>query len=170
MGLKAAFIVRWPKVIKPATRTGILAQYIDVVPTLYQAAGGKPETLRGNKEKTMRLDGKSFYATLKGVNTPARTYMYGVHTTRGIKNGSDNYPVRSVQNQEYKLIWNLNYTEPFYCSASREGNKLYEGWLKEAKKNPEQYEHALLYRVRPEFELYNLKNDKYEFKNLANVA
>ena len=51
MGLKAAFIARWPKVIKPDTRTGILAQYIDVVPTLFEVAGGNPETLRGNKEE-----------------------------------------------------------------------------------------------------------------------
>ncbi|WP_462251415.1 sulfatase family protein [Ferruginibacter sp.] len=168
MGLKAAFIVRWPKVIKPSTRTGILAQYIDVVPTLYQAAGGNPETLRGDKAKTMRLDGKSFYATLKGTNTEVRTYVYGVHTTRGIKNGSENYPVRSVQNKDYKLIWNLNYSEPFYCSASREGNKLYEGWLEKSKSNPEQHAHAVLYRTRPEFELYNIRKDKYELKNLAN--
>lgn len=168
MGLKAAFIARWPKVIKPSTRTGILAQYIDVVPTLFQAAGGKPETLRGNKEKTMRLDGKSFYATLTGQQTQVRSYVYGVHTTRGIKNGSDNYPVRSIQNMEYKLIWNLNYSETFYCSASREGNKLYEGWLEKSKKNPAQYAHALLYRTRPEFELYNIKKDQYELNNLAN--
>jgi len=112
MGLKAAFIVRWPKIIKLKTSTGILAQYIDVVPTLYEAAGGNPALLRGDKDKKMRLDGKSFFATLKGRGAEVRKYVYGVHTTRGIKNGSDNYPVRSVQNQEYKLIWNLNYNEP----------------------------------------------------------
>lgn len=169
MGLKAAFIVRWPKVIQPATRTAILAQYIDVVPTLYQAAGGNPATLWGNKEKTMRLDGKSFLATLKGTTTEVRPFVYGVHTTRGIKNGSDNYPVRSVQNHNYKLIWNLNYTDPFYCSASKEGNKLYEGWLNATKKNPVQFAHAMLYRQRPEFELYHIKNDPYELQNLANI-
>ena len=168
MGLKAAFIVRWPKVIKPKTRTGILAQYIDVVPSLYEAAGGNPALLRGDINKKMRLDGKSFFATLKGKNAEVRNYVYGVHTTRGIKNGSDNYPVRSIQNHEYKLIWNLNYNEPSYNSVSRVGNKLYEGWLDKSKNNPAQYEHALLYRIRPEFELYNIKKDKYELKNLAN--
>lgn len=170
MGLKAAFIVRWPKLIKPSTRTDILAQYIDVLPTLYEAAGGKPATLRGDIKKTMQLDGKSFFPTLKGKPSAIREFVYGVHTTRGIKNGSDNYPVRSIQNHDYKLIWNLNYQEPFYCSASRLGNKLYEGWLTKSKNNPQQYEHALLYRIRPEFEMYNIKNDKYELKNLANDA
>lgn len=168
MGLKAAFIVRWPKVIKPASNTGILTQYIDVVPTLYEAAGGNPGLLRGNTEKTMLLDGKSFFATLKGTDTEIRDHIYGVHTTRGIKNGSDNYPVRSIQDHDYRLIWNLNFNDPFYCSVSRVGNKLYEGWLKKSKDNPEQYAHALLYRNRPEFELYNIKKDPYELKNLAN--
>ena len=167
MGLKSAFIVRWPKVIKPSTRTGVLTQYIDVMPTLYEAAGGDPSSLRGDKEQKMPIDGKSFFATLKGKNTVIRDYIYGVHTTRGIKNGSDNYPVRSVQDHDYKLIWNLNYTEPFLSSGSRYGNKLYDGWLEKSKNNPAVYEHALLYRNRPEFELYYIKKDKFEMKNLA---
>jgi N-sulfoglucosamine sulfohydrolase len=170
MGLKAAYITRWPKTIKPATRTEILAQYIDVVPTLYEAVGGNPESLRGNTEKTMLLDGKSFLGALKGTNKEIRSYVYGVHTTRGIKNGSDAYPVRSIQDHEYKLIWNINYNDPFYCSESKLGNKLYEGWLKKTKNDPEAYAHAALYRNRPEFELYRIKTDKYELKNLVSDA
>ena len=168
MGLKAAFIARWPNVIKPGTETAILSQYIDVVPTLYEAAGGNPADLRGNLEQTMELDGKSFYSAFKGDNTEVRKYVYGVHTTRGIKNGSENYPVRSIHDHDYKLIWNLNYTEPFYCSASRLGAKMYEGWLEAAKDNPEMLKHAELYRNRPEFELYSVKDDPYELNNLAN--
>ena len=167
MGLKAAFIARWPKVIKPSTRTDILAQYIDVVPTIFEAAGGNPLKLRGNVEQTMPLDGKSFYAAFKNNPKEIRSYVYGVHTTRGIKNGSDSYPVRSIQDHNYKLIWNLNFNDPFYCSVSKVGNKLYEGWLEASKNNPQEHEHALLYRNRPEFELYNIKKDKYELKNLA---
>jgi uncharacterized sulfatase len=167
MGLKAAFIVRWPKLVKPSTRTDILTQYIDVMPTLYEAAGGNPASLRGDIDKKMPIDGKSFFATLKGKNTAVRNYVYGVHTTRGIKNGSDNYPVRSVQDADYKLIWNLNYRDPFYCSGSRIGNKLYEGWLEKSRGRPEEYAHAVLYRIRPEFELYNIRKDPYELRNLA---
>jgi len=167
MGLKSAFIARWPKVIKPDTRTDILAQYIDVVPTLFEAAGGDPETLRGNKEGTMKLDGKSFYATLNGKPKEVRDYVYGVHTTRGIKNGSDNYPVRSIQDHNYKLIWNLQFNEPFLSSGSQPKNKLYNSWLKATNTTPKQAAHAKLYRNRPEFELYNIKKDVYELDNLA---
>jgi len=166
MGLKSAFIARWPKVIKPSTRTGILAQYIDVMPTLYEAAGGDPKSLKGNKEKTMPIDGVSFLETLKGKNIEIRNYVYGVQTTRGIANGSDNYPVRSIQDHRYKLIWNLNFTEEFLSSSSKHGNKLYESWLKEEDVSKEDYDHAKLYRNRPEFELYDVKNDPFELKNL----
>jgi uncharacterized sulfatase len=166
MGLKAAFIASWPKVIKPNTRTDILAQYIDVLPTLYEAAGGDPKTLRGNKEKTMALDGTSFLSTLKGKNVEIRNYVYGVQTTRGISNGSNCYPVRSIQDHNYKLIWNLNYTEEFLSSGSRHGSKLYESWLDESTVTKDEFAHAKLYRNRPEFELYDIKNDRFEMKNL----
>jgi uncharacterized sulfatase len=167
MGLKAAFIAKWPKVIKPSTRTSILAQYIDVLPTLYEAAGGDPKKLRGNKEQTMMLDGNSFLATFKGKDVEIRNYVYGVQTTRGIANGSDNYPVRSIQDHNYKLIWNLNYKDEFLSSGSKHGSKLYESWLVESDVTREEYEHAKMYRVRPEFELYDIKNDRFEMKNLA---
>ena len=167
MGLKAAFIAKWPKVIKPNTRTDILAQYIDVVPTLFEAAGGKPETLRGNKEQTLPLDGKSFYTTFSGKQKEVRDYVYGVHTTRGIKNGSDNYPVRSIQDHNYKLIWNLKFNDPFLSSGSQPKNKLYNSWLNSKNTTPKQAEHVKLYRNRPEFELYNIKKDRFELDNLA---
>ena len=166
MGLKSAFIARWPKVIKPDTRTEILAQYIDVVPTIYESAGGDPETLRGDKEGKMKLDGKSFYATLNGKPKEVRQYVYGVHTTRGIKNGSDNYPVRSIQDHNYKLIWNLSFNEPFLSSGSQPKNKLYNSWLNATNTTPKQAAHAKLYRNRPEYELYNIKKDVYELDNL----
>lgn len=168
MGLKAAFIARWPKVIKPETRTNILSQYIDVVPTLYEAAGGDPESLRGNKEQTMKLDGNSFLSAFRGDQIEIRKHVYGIHTTRGIQSGSESYPVRSIQDHQYKLIWNPEFTETFYCAASKPGNKLYEGWLSASKDNPKGYEHAKLYRNRPEYELYNMTNDPYELSNLVN--
>ena len=166
MGLKSAFIARWPKVIKPSTRTAILAQYIDVLPTLYEAAGGAPKSLRGNKEKTMPLDGTSFFATFNGKDIEIRNYVYGVQTTRGIANGSDNYPVRSIQDHNYKLIWNLNYKEEFLSSGSKHGSKLYESWFNEREVSNDNITHATLYRNRPEFELYDIKNDGFEMKNL----
>mgnify|MGYP001135566668 CR=1 FL=1 len=173
MGLKAAFIARWPRVIKPSTRTGILSQYVDVAPSLYEAAGGHPDKLRGNLSGTMKLDGKSFYQAFKGSPAEVRDYVYGVQTTRGVNNGSLNYPVRSIQDQSYKLIWNLNYKTKFYNAISRpestdsKGSRLYDEWLDDSKDNPKEHAHVKLYQSRPEFELYDMNRDPYELDNLA---
>ncbi|MCF8381536.1 MAG: sulfatase [Bacteroidales bacterium] len=169
VGLKTAFIAKWPDKIEPGTRNNTLAQYIDVVPSIYEAAGGDPLQLRGNTSKTLLLDGKSFYSAFEKDSTEIRPYVYGVHTTRGVNNGSENYPVRSIQNKQYKLIWNLNYEFPFYCSGSKPGDKLYEGWLTATENDQEKHKHAVLYRDRPEYELYDIIKDPFELKNLLDT-
>jgi N-sulfoglucosamine sulfohydrolase len=165
-GLKTAFIVRWPKEIKPGTRTSVLAQYVDVLPTLYEASGEDSRQLWGDKKKQMLLDGTSFYNTLTGQETETRKYVYGIQTTRGINGGSANYPVRSIQNHEYKLIWNPNYQAPFYCSGSKPGSRMYEEWLDKTKDDPVRHEQILRYRLKPEFELYNIRKDPFELLNI----
>jgi N-sulfoglucosamine sulfohydrolase len=128
-GIMTSFIMRWPKVFTAGTRTDILAQYVDVLPTLCQAAQQDPLLLKAKRDASMGIDGKSFYHVLAGDNQEIRDWVYGVHTTRGINNGSDYFPKRSVQNKEFKLIWNENYTFPFYCARSIPGSQMYEGCL-----------------------------------------
>ena len=71
-GVRVPFIVRWPGVVKPGTRTDALAANIDVVPTLVQACAAKAPK--------HDIDGQSFLALLKGTQTSAResfAYFYG---------------------------------------------------------------------------------------------
>ena len=169
-GLKTAFIARWPKEIKPGTRTSVLAQYVDVLPTLYEASGGDPRQLRGDKNKQMLLDGLSFFPALTGDETETRKYVFGVQTTRGINSGSASYPVRSIQNHDYKLIWNLNYQAPFYCSGSKPGARLYEEWLEKSKNDAVRYQQILRYREKTEFELYDIRKDPFELINIDGTS
>jgi N-sulfoglucosamine sulfohydrolase len=168
-GLKTAFVMQWPRVIKPGTRTDVLTQYVDVLPTLWQAAGQNPDVLKGNRDGNKEIDGKSFYHILKGEQVEIRQWAYGVHTTRGINMGSDYFPKRSVHNKEYKLIWNENYTSPFYCARSYPGSAMYEEWLVASSGDPGFHQHVVRYRTKPEFELYHLVNDPYEMNNLADI-
>jgi uncharacterized sulfatase len=90
-GLKTAFIVRWPEKVEAGVRTGAMTQYVDVVPTLIEAGGGKPEQIetgRPDAHDDKGLDGKSFLGVLLGKTNEHRDYVYGVHTTRGIIRGS----------------------------------------------------------------------------------
>lgn len=71
-GVRVPFIVRWPGVVKPGSRTAALAANIDVVPTVVEACGAtRPKH---------DIDGRSFLGLLKGSSEGARetfAYFYG---------------------------------------------------------------------------------------------
>ena len=111
------------------------------------------------------FDGKSFLRVLKGETEKHRDLTYGVHTTRGVINGSESYPIRSVRSDRYKYIQNLSHEELYNVvtakEAGRAGYILYESWLENAK-NEEELSWVKLYKKRPFEEFYDLKIDPYE--------
>jgi uncharacterized sulfatase len=170
MGLKTAFIVRWPSAIKAGTRNSALTQYVDVTPTLIEAAGGSPgriHTRRPDAHGATGFDGRSFLDVLLAKTNKHRDYVYGAHTTRGIINGSACYPIRSVRDERYKYIWNPNYKTVFYNVVATKPKELLQTWKEIGKTNPAVDSRARFYQHRPEVELYDLKKDPYELTNLA---
>lgn len=162
-GLKTAFIARWPGKIKPASRSKAMTQYVDVVPTLIELAGGKPSDINtGTKDANgyTGFDGKSFKNVLLGQTNNFRNYVFGVHTTRGIIGGSEAYAIRSARNSKYLYIHNLNYTSKFSNVVT--GSTLLQQWIKKDKSG-----RGYFYEQRPEEELYDIVNDPYELVNLA---
>tara|TARA_A200000113_G_C8865977_1_gene354816 strand:- start:1639 stop:3117 length:1479 start_codon:yes stop_codon:yes gene_type:complete len=174
LGLKTAFIAKWPGKIKANTRNKATTQYVDILPSLLDAVGEDPDKINvgiSDTEGNLSFDGKSFLDVLLGKTEKHRDYTYGVHTTRGVINGSESYPIRSVRSHKYKYIQNLSYDEPFYNvvtakDKARPGYILYESWLENAK-NDEELNWVKHYKKRPFEELYDLENDPYEKNNLA---
>ncbi len=167
-GLKTAFILRWPGRIKSGSRHDAMVQYVDVVPTLVEAAGGDPgkiDTGCPDAEGKRGFDGQSFLALLDGKDFKGRDFVYGQHTTRGIINGTGCYPIRSVRDRRYKYIWNPNYQATFNNAATN--NVIFKAWKKLGETNPDASERAAFYQNRPEEELYDLRTDPYELHNLA---
>ena len=172
-GLRTGLVVRWPGKIKPASTTDAMVQYVDVVPTLIDAAGGDPteyDTGRpGAPGGGQGFDGTSFLPVLQGEADTHRTHAFGVHTTRGIINGSDCCPIRSVRNQRYKLIRNLNHETPFkniLMSSTRD--LIWKDWTAAANNGNEQAKRLThRYQHRPAVELYDLQEDPHEMNNLA---
>ena len=169
-GLRTSFIVRWPERVKAGTHTSAMCQYIDVVPTLLEAAGVDPATidtgLRGAPDGGTGFDGRSFLPVLLGDADGHRDYTFGIHTTRGIINGTD-YPVRSVRGERYKLIRNLNHEAKFTNAATRDTQDkrpVFRSWLSAGEAGKER---ALAYHHRPAVELYDLHTDPFELNNLA---
>jgi len=161
-GLHSGFIAKWPGKIKPGTRNRAMAEYIDILPTMIDIAGGDPPKINtGSKDGNgnMGFDGISFKKVLLGQENHLRDYVFAEETTRGIIQGSDAYAIRSARDNHYLYIHNLNPTETFKNTVVR--MPFFKEW-KEA--NPTR---SAFYQVRPEEELYDIVNDPYDLTNLA---
>lgn len=157
-GLQSAMIVRWPGRIQPGSVSNAMVEYVDVTPTFVELAGGTPHS---------KLDGRSMADVLLGKTTEHKQFVFGEMTTRGIINGNECYPIRSVRSRTHKLIWNLKHDQLFTnaCTKSAE----YRSIVRAAEAGDEAAQLAInRYQRRPEFELYNVIDDPLEMKNLAN--
>ncbi len=159
-GLRVALIVRWPGVISPATTSDAWVHYVDVVPTLIDAAGGSLD---------QDVDGRSFLAVLQGRSKAHRNEIYGVHTQAGaIGAPPSGYPIRSIRIGKHKFIWNLNHNVTFSCALTKNDKEQYwQSWLEKAKTDNAAAGLVARYLKRPVEELYDLQADPLELNNLA---
>ncbi len=163
-GIQSACLVRWPGVVSAGSTSDALVSYVDIVPTLLDAAHINSE---------QKFDGKSFLSVLQSSQeTVAPTkkgspYVFAVQTSRGIFSGPEAYAIRSVTDGEHLLVWNIHYQSRFSNTVTNR-DTVYESWLaagQEGNSNSAQRHHA--YRVRPEWELYALAEDPWNLHNLA---
>lgn len=173
-GLQTALVVRWPGQIEPESVSSALVQYVDILPTLLAAAGTDSTRidtgLPGAPDGGQGFDGRSFLPVLLGGQTDHRDYAFGVHTTRGIIQGTWNYPIRSIRSRDFKLIWNLNYAQPFQniLTSTKGKSDYWTAWKDAAKKGDSKAKTLVeMYQQRPEFEFYDLREDPYELHNRA---
>jgi len=134
-----------------------MVEYVDVLPTFMEAAGG-------NISKV--LEGKSFLPVLLGKESSHKKYVYGLMTTRGINNGSETFGIRSVRGERYKYIWNFTPQIEFKNACTQ--STTFKSWVKKAKNGDDDAKDKVRrYQRRPEVEVYDLQNDPYEWNNLA---
>lgn len=157
MGLQSGMIVRWPGKTKPNSVTDAMVEYVDVVPT-FLAAAKVPEPYG--------LDGKSFLRVLTGEKQTHKDFSYGIHTTRGIINGSESFGIRSIRSGSYRYVLNLSPETKFTNAVNRtdwwkEWVTLAESGDKHAQKCVQDYQH------RPAEELFDVRRDPHNQINLA---
>ena len=158
-GTRVPFIASWPGKIKPGTRTDAMVSWLDLLPTLIDAAGGKVP--KG-------IDGRSFAAVLRGQETTHRDRIFTTQTGDGRMNI---YPSRAIHTDGWKLIHNLRPEFAFtsHTTFLRRPNagSFWTEWAELAKTDARAKAVVNRYYKRPEFELYHVAEDHWEQNNLA---
>jgi len=155
-GLQSAFIARWPGKIEAGTVSDALIEYVDILPTYIEAAGGTPEAV---------LDGKSLLPVLMGQTKEHKKYVFGEMTTRGINNGSDYFGIRSIRSRKFKYVWNFTPEVKFQNACTN--SSIFKSWRQKAEADADAAEKVRRYEHRPGEELYDVEKDPYEWNNLA---
>ena len=162
-GIRVPLIVKWPGKIKPGSQSKTLVSFVDFLPSLVEVAGGQaPET----------LDGQSMIPLLINGQGPDRKFVYGAYTNLGV-NGANEYPIRTILSDEWKLIVNVRHESEFHIArmdlpderAIIDSYDVLQSWQKNNSERIRQ--RAGQHWRRPAIELYNLNVDPDELGNLA---
>ena len=157
MGIHTSLIVRWPKKVKPNSRSDAIIQYVDVLPTIIDAVNGNSD---------QNFDGSSFLSVLKGKKNTHRNFAYFMHNN--VPEGPP-YPIRSISDGEYHYIRNLKADKLFiekHLMTRMPLNKYWPSWVFASTENKHIMNLVNRYMKRPSEELYHLETDPNELNNL----
>lgn len=159
-GLHVPLIVAWPGHVSQGRRTTAMVSWIDLLPTLLEAAGADP------KSAAPDIDGRSFMPVLTGAADRLRDRVFGSHSGDGNMNF---YPARSVRLGSWKYIRNLDPALEFHTHIDRapKDTRYWPSWVAHARTDAEIASLVQQYLHRPPEELYDLSTDPDELKNLA---
>lgn len=160
-GVRIPLLVAWPGRVAPKSTSDALVSLIDLLPTCLDAAGGKPPD---------SLSGRSFLPVLLGKKTSHRDRVFFTHSGDGDMN---RYPIRAVRDREWKYVRNLDPDGKFTSHVDKgknpesDGRDYFDSWVEKAKSDKAVAALIRRYHTRPAEELYRLKDDPLEQKNLA---
>ncbi len=165
-GLRVPFIVSWPGKVPSNQVRNEMVSTLDILPTFLEMVGSESLIPKG-------LPGRSLQPLLRGQKIPWRKYIFGFNTGAAPRIFHLAY---SVRGERYKLIFNPMSDGMITSDAAKayftQLNSHYiAGTTKdELKSAPEDIQNAYqTYLKPPTYELYDLKEDWYEFKNLAEL-
>ncbi|HET6576176.1 MAG TPA: sulfatase [Fimbriiglobus sp.] len=158
-GIRTPLVVVWHGKVKPGTTTDAMVSWLDLLPTCLEAVGGKAP--RG-------ISGRSFLPVLRGEMTTHRDEVFATHSGDGSFNV---YPIRAVRTKDWKYIRNLDPTAEHHTHVDKanagDGREYWDSWAAKAKTDPVAAAVVRRYHTRPAEELYDLRADPWELKNLA---
>lgn len=159
-GLHVPLIAVWPGHITPGRHTQAMVSWLDIMPTLLEAAGADPQLAAPD------IDGRSFMGVLTGATTEHRDRIFASHSGDGNINF---YPSRSVRLGSWKYIRNLDSKLEFHTHIDLRpaDTRYFPSWVQHARTDPTIAALVQQYLHRPPEELFDLSTDPDELKNLA---
>lgn len=151
-GVRVPFLVRWPGVSTPARSTAMVST-VDILPTILDATGAPA---------AVKMQGMSVRPVLENPDGEWRDYLVAEFHMHG----PPWFPRRAIRDSRFKLIHNL-------LAASASPRPVIDGDLGYATSREARYEgtpirHAFdILANPPEYELYDLEEDPWEFQNLS---
>ena len=166
-GVRIPLLVRWPGQARPQVREELVST-VDLLPTLLAAAGAPP---------VPGAAGRALQPLLAGGPAPWRTHLFTEWHTHAA--AANYHPQRAVRDDRYKLIENLlpGVVNPDYADTIRKleadaverGEDGFRGGIARAVETAVpavRAGYAVMERP-PRYELYDLREDPHEFRNLA---
>jgi uncharacterized sulfatase len=152
-GTRVPFLVRWPGKVEPGSVREDLTCFLDVGPTVLSLAGA---------EAPPHMQGRVF---LGEKTQPAPKYVFSCRDRM-----DEVYDrVRSVRGERYRYVRNFHPELPYMQWLNYlDEMPIQKDWRRlafEGKLNPVQMQWWA--RTKPKEELYDLRSDPYEVKNLA---
>jgi N-sulfoglucosamine sulfohydrolase len=158
-GLKVPFMIKWKGHIPTNSVREELVSVIDLLPSFIELTGGTPPA---------NMPGRSLLDLFKKEKKPWRTYLFagGMGSFPEV-----HFPRRSVRDERFKLILTVNHGKenPHFRFYSQGIGHFFAGTtVEEILHSPDFVQQGYrIWRLPPEYELYDLKNDPDEWHNLA---
>jgi len=184
-GLHVPLIVRNPYAAKRGIRNNALVSHVDLTPTMLDFAGGLDAAKNAPKKivdaaawakakgygkednlgkKHNKYHGRSWLGIMEQEGDPTRDTLYASHTFHEIQMY---YPMRVIRDEKFKLIWNIAHGLPYPFASDLWAAPAWQAQWKQGKDAMYGFRTVDQYIHRPAFELYDMKYDPDERKNLA---
>ncbi|MEP3479401.1 MAG: sulfatase [Fuerstiella sp.] len=183
-GLNVPFVVRNPYEEKRGVISDALISHVDVTPSLLDFAGGLDSKTNGpsafvspkkllkktiaatenNGKELKEYHGQSWISILGDSHAEGRDQIFASHTFHEIQMY---YPMRVVRDRNFKLIWNIAHPLPYPFASDLWKASSWQAQFQKSMDAPYGLKTVGEYIHRPEFELFDIKNDPHESTNLA---
>lgn len=164
-GTKIPFLASWPGKITQGTQTDALISTIDIMPTVLAVAGIALEDKRAT--------GKSLVPLFKKPDLLFRKYLF---TEKNCDQIGMYYPRRAIRDECYKLIYSLldgknPVAEKYMANGNRTDAIAGSPTMKEVESASPHVKNIYNLWLNPrKIQLYDLKNDPWEYNDLSTNA